>query len=323
MNIMKLKNKILTNIAIGLIIFGSFTIIYFIFAHPFNNPNSLLFSQFGDFIGGFVGSLFSLAGFLLIYETFKLQKIAIDKQTEAIAQQKDISDIDRFENLFFNLLKNYQEVKKEIIAWFNDINTSEIKYNYEVKGLEFFIGSKNELKFLIKIFRERRYISYDKLIEQNNDEDDQSDNNGLYSKEEQIEELRMGLKIDFYKISPEDYNRIKQLEVRIQIVEISKLFFKKNNYAIANYFNFLFMIVDFVENSKIKKEENTKYIGFIITQMTKFELFLLYYYLIANNELFESKQYISFLFENLYEEDLLEKEHNNLINSISLNKRDL
>ncbi|OFX18523.1 MAG: hypothetical protein A2033_02345 [Bacteroidetes bacterium GWA2_31_9] len=320
---MKLKNKILTNIAIGLIIFGSFTIIYFIFAHPFNNPNSLLFSQFGDFIGGFVGSLFSLAGFLLIYETFKLQKIAIDKQTEAIAQQKDISDIDRFENLFFNLLKNYQEVKKEIIAWFNDINTSEIKYNYEVKGLEFFIGSKNELKFLIKIFRERRYISYDKLIEQNNDEDDQSDNNGLYSKEEQIEELRMGLKIDFYKISPEDYNRIKQLEVRIQIVEISKLFFKKNNYAIANYFNFLFMIVDFVENSKIKKEENTKYIGFIITQMTKFELFLLYYYLIANNELFESKQYISFLFENLYEEDLLEKEHNNLINSISLNKRDL
>lgn len=317
-------NKHIVHIAFSITIFGFIIILIFIFAQPFNDcsfkPNSELFGQFGDFIGGFVGSLFSLAGFLLIYETFKLQKTAIDKQKEAIVQQKDISDVDRFENLFFNLLKNYQDVKKEIIAWFSDINSSEIKYDYEVRGLNFFIRSKNELKFLIKIFREKRYISYDKIIEQNNDEDDQYNNNSLDSKEEQIEELRIGLKTDFYKISPEEYNRIKQLDIRIQILEISKLFFKQNNYAIANYFNFLLMIVDFVENSKIKKEENTKYIRFIITQMTKFELFLLYYYSISNIELVDSilKKYN--FFENLFIEDLIEKEHNGL-NDIVLKSR--
>ncbi len=56
--------------------------------------------QFGDYIGGFVGTLFSLAGFIFLYLTLKEQRLAFRKE--------------RFENHFFELIKLHRENINEL-----------------------------------------------------------------------------------------------------------------------------------------------------------------------------------------------------------------
>ncbi|MFN7839569.1 MAG: hypothetical protein ACK5QG_16505, partial [Bacteroidota bacterium] len=54
--------------------------------------------QFGDFIGGVVGTIISGAGFIFLYLT-------LSEQREAIENQKKSHQHERFESKFFELLK--------------------------------------------------------------------------------------------------------------------------------------------------------------------------------------------------------------------------
>lgn len=77
---------------------------YFSFSGVFNDGsyvlNSNLAAQYGTFIGGFVGSIFSLAGVFLLFETLNSQKSAFQRQ--------------QFENSFFHLLSIYREKVSEM-----------------------------------------------------------------------------------------------------------------------------------------------------------------------------------------------------------------
>ena len=92
-------------LALSLSVFGLILIAYFLLLEPAFNDwsykiNPDLSAKFGSFIGGFIGTLFSLAGVLLLFETLISQKIAFQKQ--------------QFENKFFELLKIYRENVKEM-----------------------------------------------------------------------------------------------------------------------------------------------------------------------------------------------------------------
>lgn len=91
-------------LAFLLILLGFSCIVYFSFSDAFNDwsfvLNSNLAAQYGTFIGGFVGSLFSLAGVLLLFETLNSQKFAFQRQ--------------QFENSFFHLLSIYRENVSEM-----------------------------------------------------------------------------------------------------------------------------------------------------------------------------------------------------------------
>ncbi|WP_346316937.1 putative phage abortive infection protein [Chitinophaga sp. YIM B06452] len=78
--------------------------------------------QFGDYIGGFVGTLFSLSGFIFLYLTLKEQRIAFRKE--------------RFENKFFDLLKIHRENANEIQVSFTKVNTTSkiVKGNISTKN---------------------------------------------------------------------------------------------------------------------------------------------------------------------------------------------
>ncbi len=105
-------------IAISIIMLGVCLIGYFIFALPFNDGSGVrdadLFSAFGDFIGGFVGSLFSLSGFLLLVETFKAQRETMRIQNQDIDFQHAAMLQERFETTFFNLLQVQQKILDDI-----------------------------------------------------------------------------------------------------------------------------------------------------------------------------------------------------------------
>lgn len=62
--------------------------------------DTTIWGQFGDFIGGTLGVIFSLISVMLVVWTFKTQNKTAETQ--------------RFNDLFFELLRLYQEQEKEL-----------------------------------------------------------------------------------------------------------------------------------------------------------------------------------------------------------------
>jgi hypothetical protein len=72
---------------------------YFIIGGHFDFANT---AQFGDFIGGVIGTIFTGAGFYFLYVTLTEQRKAIKNQEEAFKTE-------RFEARFFEMLKIYKD----------------------------------------------------------------------------------------------------------------------------------------------------------------------------------------------------------------------
>ncbi|RYE52818.1 MAG: hypothetical protein EOP48_15650 [Sphingobacteriales bacterium] len=84
--------------------------------------------QFGDYVGGFVGTLFSLSGFIFLFLTLKEQREAVRKE--------------RFENHFFELLRLHRE------------NVSEMRYR-KFHGGELKISENRKVfRVIVKEFEE-------------------------------------------------------------------------------------------------------------------------------------------------------------------------
>jgi len=107
------KKRVL--ISILLILVGIGVMIWFItrllvFENYWNtsyNVNLPAIGQVGDFIGGFSGTLFTLVGVVLLFETLALQRTELGESRKVFEKQQ-------FENTFFNLLNLYQEVTKSM-----------------------------------------------------------------------------------------------------------------------------------------------------------------------------------------------------------------
>ena len=84
-------------------------------------------SQFGDFIGGCVGTLFALVGVFLLFETLKLQRIELK-------ESRYIFKLQQFDSLFFNSLNLY-----------NTILTSISDNTGNNKGRKFFENEMNHI----------------------------------------------------------------------------------------------------------------------------------------------------------------------------------
>ena len=96
------------------------TLIFILFSYlcfRWNNPlhifnkeyviNHELFGTFGDFFGGFLGTIFTLISVLLVVRTFRHQQAVTRDNQE---QQKT----QRFNNLFFELVHLYQAEVKDL-----------------------------------------------------------------------------------------------------------------------------------------------------------------------------------------------------------------
>ena len=58
--------------------------------------------QTGDFIGGFIGALWSFAGVLLFYLSLKLQREELDSQLQELKSHRIEFQIGRFTNVVYN-----------------------------------------------------------------------------------------------------------------------------------------------------------------------------------------------------------------------------
>jgi len=333
------KNTIIT--AISFLVIGLLTILWFIIFKPFNdwsfNTDSTLFGQFGDFIGGFVGTIFSLVAIIFLYKTLIAQQRSIKKQDEAIDLQKSAYEIELFETTFFNLLKTQQELTNAIKAYFHRLNENFSTVQYTVLGREFFAYSNVEIKKIwlsienesyVGMFDDSEdYITY--LKEEIGEFYNPESPSFCHPDEAKFEEskIRNEEKLrhtnKHYKITKDIWENTRNLDTIKKIEKIYGLYFQRYHYAIGHYFRHLYHIIKYVCDFKPSSEQhydiNMKYINFIQAQMSSFELMLLFYNACAFPKLLKYLRDYNFL-ENLAEEDLIDKTHN-CIEGITLKNR--
>lgn len=338
----KLKNYIeknLVRIAIYTLIFGILTIIIFSFKPPFNdgsfNVNPELFGLYGDFIGGFVGTLFSLVAVFFLYETLIAQRNTLIKQEESIQYQKISFEVERFETTFFNLLRTQQEITNGIKTYFYSLNKNITTITYTVQGREFFIYSKNELTKIWENIESDEYLgSYD----ENDIENILHEIEELYDLSSPrftvpmdakhlekliIDKEKLKLVNEQYRITNKYWEQIHEKEIINKLESIYELFFLRYHYVIGHYYRHLYHIIKFVEQFEKSKPEfkgmSKRYIDFIQAQMSSYEMMLLFYNAISFPKLLRLLIDYNFL-ENLAVEDLIDESHN-CIKGINLKKR--
>lgn len=106
----------------------------YLFDEDYIIDNNLL-GTFGDFIGGVLGTIFALISILILIRTFSQQRAVTIKNTEQIENQ-------RFNDLFFELLRLYQSEIAELCGSLEKDDDTIIDYNnkdffdYEKEALQ-------------------------------------------------------------------------------------------------------------------------------------------------------------------------------------------
>ena len=285
-----------------------------------------LSGQFGSFIGGIVGSLFSLVAALLLYKTLITQFKTLKQQKKGLKRQKKVSQIERFETIFFNLLSTQQEIRNTIKTYIFSL-TEEIDIKkYSADGREFFAYSKMELKYLWESINSTKYLgqhhsqSADSF---NNDLDNIRDSVNSITlipgefervKSQLINIEKLKYTNHFYGITKETWDDAQKLDTIGRIKLIYGIFFQKYHYAIGHYYRHLYHIINytnlhFLQSNKSSEDKAKKYIDFIQAQMSSYEMMLLFYNSISFPKLLELVTKYNFL-ENLATEDLIDESHN-------------
>ena len=181
-------SKILMWIGILLFIIG---IIIFIWNDTVFQSNGLLNSekvgQFGDFVGGLIGSLWAFAGLILFYVALKEQRIdlqtnkdvlvtqvqALEKQIEEFElqrkelqltrdifkEQRDTLRLQQFESTFFNMVNLHHRLVDSIDVTTEKLNDFTMEFDKET------LTSRDCFKYFYQ-----KYIDIFKIISKKNDD---------------------------------------------------------------------------------------------------------------------------------------------------------
>lgn len=325
-------NKYAGLVAFIFVVLGFSIVIIFLLISPFNDwsfkKDATLFAQYGEFIGGFIGTIFSLAGFFLIYKTLITQQATLE-------QQDSVSRQERFEITFFNLLKNQSEITNNIKAYFRRLNGVTTETFNSIVGREFFNYSKIELRDIWNSLSHKTFQGiYDKeiaeiaqneiysLVDPDIPSWDQPDDTD--EKEEYIRYMvRLSQINKIYGIKKSTWEAAAKMNLTAKITLMYNLYFDKYHYVAGHYFRHLYHILDFAETTMKKqiltaKDANSKdeiirdfrkYVSFIQAQMSSYELMLLYYNCFSYPKMAELIKTNRFL-ENLAVEDLIDSSHN-------------
>jgi hypothetical protein len=327
------KNETTGNLILVIAAFSLGVMIIFTLIEPFNdwsfNPNPILFSQFGSFIGGFIGTILSFGAVILLYLTLRAQQSAIEHQDRT-------SKIESFENTFFNLLRTQQDITNSLKSRVYFINRNfEIQSN-EVHGREFFKYAKNELQNIYNSIDNEKYnprfdngnenLNY---LRQQISEIDLSSSPDFWTEADKsaaIGGVYLNEQISFtnrrYEITQIEWAEIKELDTKNKMTRIYTLFFQQHHSAIGHYFRHLFHLISLPSSLQVYSENpngKKKYTDFIQAQMSSYELMLLFYNAMAFPKMLNLLQESKFL-ENLAEEDLISAEHN-CVENIVIRKR--
>lgn len=292
---MKLENEHLEKITYGFGIAGVLTLVVTTFLFLTNcsfdtaqTLNTVVFNDYGSFLAGSAGLLFNIATTILVYLTYQTQKVELKEakdevqaSREALELQARTTQLQQFENTFFNLLSNHREVLKSLQETWIRYDSLDEEKTFESKKLiditvdliKKIIGGL-EIRNPNNVFPESSDLQYDGYIpiilhnslKQDFDFDFDFDKKASY-----ISELLMISKSKL--ANPEG------------LPSIYEKIYKPNRSSLGHYFRNLFHLIKFVDEYKGFNTLNSepeeiaclkyKYVRLIRAQLSNNELILL------------------------------------------------
>lgn len=269
-------------------------------------------AQFGDFVGGFIGSIWALAGVVLFYVAlteqrtdFATNREVLSAQTEALKQQirefelqrEELSEtrkvfiiqsktlkVQQFESTFFNLLNLHHQI----------VNSIDL-VSYEKKP-----ATKN--------------VPIAKYIEQMNESGDRIITTGR----DTFVKFRKGLENEYKKTIESDSENDEFYIINKAYIN----YYLRHQSDLGHYFRNLYHIFKFINNSNIS--DKSRYTSLVRAQLSNDELVLLFYNSISENGKDEFKPLIEkyHLLKNLNQTSLIRKdEHSKYYKDSAYKKR--
>lgn len=266
----KKQEKLVYRVLILSVIVSGLLTILFTALFLFKLENSLsvnsdispsVFGQYGDLIGGIVGTLVAGLSAFLIYMTYKSQKAELKATQNALYDQKD-------ETAVFIMLSTLRDIIKDMkgtITVINIIGRSETK---ELTGREYFHEAT-------KLFRKK--FSYENL------EDDLMYNPITFKlhryKEERTGEVNEHGNEGVRKIPIEE----PAIDIDITLDEIIVAFDNQitdHQHNFDHYFKYVSSVIEFIETIEVS-EYKELYIKIFKAQLSQDEKVLIFYYALS------------------------------------------
>lgn len=288
------------------------------FKYFFDPDNYILYTDklghFGDFIGGFLGTILTGFATYFVYKTYISQKEELADQKKELSLHRQLIVQQQFESTFFNMLTVHRELKKEFeinintritslspVRGENENDQTSPRFNdfkfvniNDFKGLDVLNFIRKDFEILFKSFKDL------------NDPVKSITFGGNILKNEVSQNLKSNKKV---------LNKKEE-----DIIEfIFLIVFSNYRNILSHYFRNVYHILKFVKENEIQnKIIYQKYTDIFQSQLNDDEQFLLFYYFIVMND--KSKKQFSTIeicnsyrfLENLGNENLLDNNlHNN------------
>ena len=279
----EMNSNILIWIGISLLIIGLF---FFLYKSSFNIKNEVdtsKLSEFGDYFGGVIGAIWSLAGVILLYvaldeqrkdikinqnalikqiEEFELQRVELSETREIFKEQSITLKIQRFENTFFQLINLYNEI----------ISNLQITYNNEsYEKRDVFAFGLNNLSNIFSVY---------------------------------LKEYKQNKFGDWYIANEIQLSEAIEVEPHINSA-YKNFYYNTTSQKLSNYFRTVYHIFKFIHKSDLLDEGNKQFYASIFrAQLSSDELFLIYYNSIHDNLGFPKMLFLIKRFEILQNFDL-------------------
>ena len=291
------------------LIFFSLSLFFFLYKQSFSSSlpiDTNKFSDFGTFISGILATTATIAGFILLIETFKMQKEELEFTRDEFQAQNKTLKIEQFDNTFFNLLKNLKDItpdiedlasiKEEIEFYYGYIQLEEFEKDYQdIRNNQ---ANHERLEFIINSFS---YLFVPSFKFQDKTEKATAC----------LEEIRY-----FFKKNNNTSVQLLRSKLAYRTV------FEKSDSMIGHYLRTTYHILKYIKKAEDREMELTEskeefestiqkyqdYANLLQAQLSTVELFILFYNGLGFLETKKLLHYYSFL-ENLPVEQLLDESH--------------
>lgn len=276
--------------------------------------------QFGDQFG-FVNSLFSGLAFGGIIVSLVLQRKELNLQRKELRDTRKEFSQQNFESTFFNLLKNQQDITKNIELEYKELITILTDKPVKVENKHFFIYSKIALRSIARALSHKQYEKYDREAWQYLLDDEEYNH---YDDEDNFVHAKIEYTNSTFNIGQKEWEAFNaSTDNIIKCRLIYKFFVNKYQFVYGHYFRHFYHILKFLDESEDKEKGSERnsgkhdeiskkyynYAQFLQAQMSTPELFLLFYNCFLFPELIPLVSKYDIL-DNLPIKTLLHSSHN-------------
>lgn len=246
----------------------------------FSKKSAEHLGQMGEYIGGIVGSLWSLAGIILFYEAIRFQRTELIMQREELQYQR--AEIMEQTNQY--IIQNQTLVTSKLEGTYFQLITM---HNDIVRGLTLDFDLHNKIEYAAKIVHGRycflNYYKYFKKVFNDN--------------------------IDLTGVSADEPDDIKEI-----LNESFKMFYDEFQEDVGHYFRNLFNLALYIDKSKMNNKKF--YYNLVRSLLSNYELIMLFYYCLSEHgQKMKNLTEKYSLFVQLPESELLDRRHKNLFDN--------